>query len=366
MRLSDLITKEQFLNYCSYPIKALSSKNFYFDVLFRMKGFGLLYLLALCVILTIPASVKINHVLEIFLGIELPRIVAMIPPSYVAQDGSFRPLSEDNSYKEIFTTDGTLAVVYNVKDQPLSENAQKAIVELNSKTISVKAPTQKTVVKYTDLVTTGTNFDPLETSNVVDAIFGLAVPFVFVFLLCWFFCILVFNSLVMAVLSKFLFVFVGKIKTSFGNTLRLCSFANTIVGILLLVELILNVKLPFNLIMLLPMVYMILFVRNFRSELEKNGVEEFVRKYTPQGTTIKNYDSESTQTSRRDISDFTDGLDSTTNKGRTTVEDSIENQSDTEQCLGEKNSETSEGSTNAKTNSKSSDNSGDGPGYFAP
>ena len=121
-----------------------------------------------------------------------------------------------------------------------------------------------------------------------------------------------------------------------------------------------------NLIMLLPMVYMILFVRNFRSELEKNGVEEFVRKYTPQGTTIKNYDSESTQTSRRDISDFTDGLDSTTNKGRTTVEDSIENHSDTEQRQEEKNSETSEGSTNAKTNSKSSDNSGDGPGYFAP
>lgn len=361
-----MITKEQFLNYCSYPIKALSSKKFYFDVLFRMKGFGLLYLLFLSVILSIPASVKINHVLEIFRGIELPRIVAMIPPSYVAQDGSFKPLVEDNSYKEIFTTDGTLAVVYNVKDQPLSANAQKAIVELNSKTISVKAPNQKTVVKYTDLVTTGTNFDPLEVSNVVDALFGLAVPFIFIFLLCWFFCILVFNALIMAVLSKFLFVFVGKIKTSFGNTLRLSSFANTIVGLLLLVELILNVKLPFNLVMLLPMVYMILFVRNFRFELEKNGVEEFVRKYTPQGTTIKNYDNESSQPSRRDISDFTDGLDSTTNKGRNPVEDPVENQTDTAEENKELSSETSEGFTNTKTQSKSSDSSGDGPGFFAP
>ena len=114
------------------------------------------------------------------------------------------------------------------------------------------------------------------------------------------------------------------------------------------------------------MVYMILFVRNFRFELEKNGVEEFVRKYTPQGTTIKNYDSESTQTSRRDISDFTDGLDSTTNKGRTPVEDPVENQSDTEQSVEEKKSDTLEGASNTKTQSKSSDNSGDGPGYFAP
>lgn len=331
-----------------------------------MKGFGLLYLLALCVILSVPASIKINHVLEVFRGIELPRIVAMIPPSYVDQDGSFKPLNENNSYKEIFTTDGTMAIVYNVNDLPLSDSAKKAIVELNSKTISIKAPTQKTVVKYTDLVTTGTNFEPLEVSNMVDSVFGLAVPFIFIFLLGWFFCILVFNSLVMAVLSKFLFIFVGKIKTSFGNTLRLSSFANTIVGILLLVELILNVKLPFNLIMLLPMVYMILFVRNFRYELEKNGVEEFVRKYTPQGTTIKNYDSNATQPSRRDISDFTDGLDSTTNKGRTSFEDSIENQSDTEKLTESDYSNKPEGSENSKARTKPSDNSGDGPGFFAP
>ncbi len=360
-----MITKEQFYNYCSYPIKALSSKKFYFDVLFKMKGFGLLYLLVLSLILSVPASFKINHVLDLFRSIELPRIVALIPPSYVAEDGSFKPLSEENSYKEIRTTDGMLAVVYNVRDEALSEEAKKAIVLLNSKTITIKAPTQKTVVRYTDLVATGTNFDPLEMSTVADAVFDLAVPFIFAFLIVWFFCILTFNALVMAVLSKFMFVFIGKIKTSFTNTIRLSSFANTIVGVLLLIELVLNVKLPFNIIMLLPLVYMLMFIRNFRTELEKNGVEEFVRRYTPQGTTIKNYDNDGKESTRRDISDFTDGLNSTTNKSRV-VENENNDVKEVKETSETENSDNKENSSNKKTQSNTTDNSGDGPGFFAP
>ncbi len=362
-----MITKEQFYNYCSYPIKSLSSKKFYFDVLFKMKGLGLAYLLCLSFILAIPASFKINHVLDLFRNIELPRIVAMIPPGYIDQNGSFKALNEEQSYKEIFTSDGLLAVVFNVNDIPLSDSAKKAIVELNSKTVTIKAPTQQTVVRYTDLVTTGTSFDPLEVSAVADAVFSIAVPFIFVFLLFWFFCILVFNALVMAVLSKFLFIFVGKIKTSFGNTLRLSSFANTVVGVMLLIELIINVRLPFNLIMLLPLIYMILFIRNFRAELEKHGVDEFVRRFTPQGTTVKNYDQDGKAQTRKDISDFTDGLDSTTNKSRGSLNSEDKSDLSASKSQEEQSSDNTQSGTGKGSSSKTStDSSGDGPGFFAP
>lgn len=81
-------------------------------------------------------------------------------------------------------------------------------------------------------------------------------------------------------------------KTSFVNVLRMSSFANTIVGVVLAIEFFINIKVSYGLVCLLPMVYMGLFIKVFRSEIENNGIENFVKKFTPEGTRVRNYGSD--------------------------------------------------------------------------
>ena len=236
-----MINKDYLKNYCSYPIKALCSGRFYFDVLFKLKGMGLAYLFIISLVLSIPATFKVNAVLNTFKSIELPSLVASIPPSYLSDNGVLIPKNSSDAYKEIKTSKGMLAIVYNVEDKNVS-SAENPIVELNSRTIAVKSGGKDTVVAYTDLFEKGSDFNPVEAASLVDAVFGVAKTVMYFFIAGWFFFILAFNALVIAVLSKAIFLFVGKMKTSFVNVLRMSSFANTIVGVVLAIEFFINVK----------------------------------------------------------------------------------------------------------------------------
>lgn len=102
-----------------------------------------------------------------------------------------------------------LAIVYNVDDKNIA-NTENPIVELNSKTIAVKSGGKDTVVAYTDLFEKGSDFNPVEAASLVDAVFGVAKTVMYFFIAGWFFFILAFNALVIAVLSKAIFLFVGK------------------------------------------------------------------------------------------------------------------------------------------------------------
>ena len=57
---------QNLLTYLSYPIKAVVSRSFYIDVMFRMKGVGLVYLLILCAALALPACLQVKEVLTKF------------------------------------------------------------------------------------------------------------------------------------------------------------------------------------------------------------------------------------------------------------------------------------------------------------
>ena len=362
-----MITKENLLNYCSYPLRALTSRRFYFDVLFGMKGPGMVYVLILSLILAIPSSLKIQQVMGVFKSIDLPALIAMIPPSYLSDAGVFTAQDPSVTYKEIFTADGNLAIVYNVEDKNISQKGKQPIIELNSTSMSIASPGQRMVITYTDIFAPGTNFDPFLLSTVADNLFNTHIFFILSCLLVWFFCIIAFNALIMAAIAKFLFFFIGKIKTSFVNIVRLSSYANTIVALMLLIEMFLNIPIPFNLIMFLPLVYLLIFMRSFRRELEINGVENFVKKFTPEGTRIKNYSSgENEDSPRRDISEFTDGLDSTTNRMKSGRSDNVPDEepfTETENTdIPEKDSKNS----SDQRPDKSKDNSNDGPGFFAP
>lgn len=354
-RIHQLISKDNLKTYCQYPIKALCSGRFYFDVLFKLKGMGLAYLFIISLVLSIPATIKVNAVLNTFKSIELPSLVASIPPSYLSDDGVLTPKNSSDAYKEIKTSKGMLAIVYNVDDKNIA-STENPIVELNSKTIAVKSGGKDTVVAYTDLFEKGSDFNPVEAASLVDAVFGVAKTVMYFFIAGWFFFILAFNALVIAVLSKAIFLFVGKMKTSFVNVLRMSSFANTIVGVVLAIEFFINIKLSYGLVCLLPMVYMGLFIKVFRSEIENNGIENFVKKFTPEGTRVRNYGSEESN-EKKDLSEYTSGLDSTSN--RKSSEDNIGADANTSI------KDSSQNNNSDKDNGSSDDEKG-GPGFFAP
>ncbi|MGN1281992.1 MAG: DUF1189 family protein [Succinivibrio sp.] len=341
-----MISKERLIVCCLYPVKAIGSKKFYFEVLFKLKGFGIVYLLLLSLLLSLPASIRISGVIETFKSIELPRLIASIPPSYLSENGELTPKNPDETYKELTTQDGILAIIYNVNDIDLKDSSVRPIVELNSRTLTVHTSTQNSVVSYVDLFVPGSDFNPVETSGLVDMVFNVAKTVLYVFISGWFFCILAFNSLIIAFISKAFFLFFGKMKTGFSNILRLSSFANTIVGVVLVVEFFVSVKISFTLVMLLPLIYMFLFIRDFRSELLSRGVEDFVKEYTPEGTKIRNYQTNEAG-SGKDLSEYTQGLDSTSNRAHPDEQNGV-------------------GKDSEDTDTAKDKNSNGGSGYFAP
>lgn len=353
-----MINKDYLKIYCQYPIKALCSGRFYFDVLFKLKGMGIAYLLIISLILSVPATFKVNSVLNIFKNIELPSLVASIPPSYLSDSGVLTPKNAADSYKEIKTSKGVLAIVYNVDDKSVASD-DNPIVELNSRSISVKSGGKDTVIAYADLFEKGSDFNPVEAASMVDAVFSVAKTVMYFFITGWFFFILSFNALVIAFLSKAIFLFVGKMKTSFVNVLRMSSFANTIVGVVLAVEFFVNIRVSYGLVCLLPMIYMGLFIKVFRSEIEKNGIENFVKKFTPEGTKVRNY-GEQSNASKKDLSEYTSGLDSTSNRHSPSDSAPSENQKT------DSSSDYVQKDNDSRENSRSSDNDRGGPGFFAP
>ncbi len=328
-----------------------------------MTGFGFVYLFFLSIFLAVPTSYKIYTMIESYRGVNLPNLVMQLPKCYISEEGLLTPYEEGMSYKEIRTAGGDLAILFNIEDQKY-DSSLKPKVELNSRSLTINAPSQSTVMYYTDIVPVQSNFDPPAIAGSIDAFLNVGMAVIAVFMALWFYFVLLFNSFVMGLICKLMFVLVGKIKTSFFNTVRLCAYANTIVGVIMALEIILNIQLNFNYIMFLPLVYMLMFIRSFRQELEHYGVEAFVEKYTPKGTKIKNRGENSENKPARDISDFTDGLDSTTNKNRMNKEESSSAPESTPEDASAQEPH-SESNASVK-NDQDQNNKNSGSGYFAP
>lgn len=307
------ISKTTLIEFLKSPLYALCSIRFYFAVLFKLKGTGLLYLIFLSALVAIPATFKVNSIINNFKQMELPNLIAKIPPSYLNENGRLICKDEATSYKEIYTSDGLLAILYNVNDEKVDlVNGQKPIVQIASTSLKVTSITgQYNQLNYLDFFVPNSDFNPVEGARLAEAVIDLAKVFVYFFLLVWFFSVLVLNTLLLCVFAKLLFALVGRMNTNFVNTLRLCAYSTTIVAIFILAEFFVQIKLPFSYLMLAPLIYLTLFIKKFRSELNLKGVEDFVKAYAPEGTAVKNYQKPQ---SKADISEYVDGLDSTSNK----------------------------------------------------
>ena len=127
--------------------------------------------------------------------------------------------------------------------------------------------------------------------------------------------------------------------------------------------------------MLLPLIYLVLFIIDFRREIEAHGVENFVARFTPEGTKVRNLDANgneiksSVNSSKPDISEYTQGLDSTSNRASQDNRENADNQSEVEDNTDKQNlSENADNNLDTKNNNLGKDNKDkdNGPGFFAP
>ncbi|MCR5084589.1 MAG: hypothetical protein K6A65_03695, partial [Succinivibrionaceae bacterium] len=77
----------RFLRALALPVLALLSPRFYLAVLFSMRGVGFLYLSLLCVALSLPCALRVSSALSALAALELPRLVAQLPPSALNAQG---------------------------------------------------------------------------------------------------------------------------------------------------------------------------------------------------------------------------------------------------------------------------------------
>ena len=261
------------------PLKAMTSRDFYFGVLFRMKGTGFLYLFLLCVVLAIPATWRTASVMHYFKSLGLPRLVAQIPPSYLDASGTLAPQGGGSSYAEIKNAQGEVVMVYNTDGKALSGAAADAPIEFGAKDMVIHNFKGGISLPYIGLFPTDTSFQPVQSAQALEGVLGASTQLIWSVLLLSMYMFLVFNALISACLSRFMMVFIFRIKAEFGATLRLCSYANTLVAFIMLAQFFVFLPMSYTVMALVPLVYVALFCQKFRAELAKDGINGFARRH---------------------------------------------------------------------------------------
>lgn len=261
------------------PLKAMTSRDFYFGVLFRMKGTGFLYLFLLCVVLAIPATWRTASVMHYFKSLGLPRLVAQIPPSYLDASGTLAPQGGGSSYAEIKNAQGEVVMVYNTDGKALSGAAADAPIEFGAKDMVIHNFKGGISLPYIGLFPTDTSFQPVQSAQALEGVLGASTQLIWSVLLLSMYMFLVFNALISACLSRFMMVFIFRIKAGFGATLRLCSYANTLVAFIMLAQFFVFLPMSYTVMALVPLVYVALFCQKFRAELAKDGINAFARRH---------------------------------------------------------------------------------------
>ena len=290
-----------FINFISSPIRALYSVSFYFEVLFKKRGQGILFLLYLAILVSIPSTIKLCSTISFHLENNVIYVANQIPKTYLDRTGTLRTFDKNESFKQIYTEDGVLAVVFNIEDR-MYESQIEPIIEFNSKTFRLNYA-KGTVLRYVDALGPKGSLNDLLEPYTLKSFADMANAFAFLFYALAAFVMLGLNVVLTAALSNFLFTIVGKIKTSFGNLLRLSCYANTICAVVMTLQILFNVTFSYLVMMLLPMIYMILFVKTFHNELVNHGIEGFIKQHDLKNAKVvsKKYDSNGNLESSEDL-----------------------------------------------------------------
>jgi hypothetical protein len=273
--MPNISESSSWLQKLTYPLKALYSRDFYTQVLTKMRGIGFVYLLLLSAAIAAPASLQVSEILQRFQSLELATLVGQLPPSYLNEQGRLSPNEASDSYKLLYNSKGKPSIIYNTDDKVLTGEALQAPIELNSQSITLKTQEGSQTIPYNSLFEVDSSFSPLSAAQALDTAFSSSFATIWSVVTIWFLSILLFNTLLTALLSKFLFVILSGISLKFVSFMRFCAFGNTVVAILLLAQYYVNLHISYSVMSMLPLIYTFVVAREYRSKLKELGPDGF-------------------------------------------------------------------------------------------
>lgn len=248
---------QNLLTYLSYPIKAVVSRSFYIDVMFKMKGVGLVYLLILCAALALPACLQVKEVLTKFKALDLPSVVAQIPASTISPQGVLEPINpNDADPLLIYNTKGEAVMFYNLENVEVKGVTEHPPIIITSHAAIIRTGEGSINVPWTSIYgNNGAQFEPLEAAGVLEQAFSASYFSIWVVVTLWFLSSLAFVVLVAASLTKVFSIMIAKTRVNFVLALRVNAFATTLIGFFTLVQFYVNFSLSFIVMCMVPIVY---------------------------------------------------------------------------------------------------------------
>ncbi|MBQ9274289.1 MAG: DUF1189 family protein [Succinivibrio sp.] len=261
------------------PLQALYSRRFYIDVLLRLRGSGLKYLILLCVVLAVPVALRSMTALSLLKSLEIPALIGQIPQSYLSQSGVLTPNDSAQSFKELKNSQGRVVMIYNSEDAALDEDQSQAAVILNSRSFTVRGTSGRNEFPYSALFRTGSTFEPYAAATLLDSVLNMSFMGMWGVLTMWLFAVLTFNALISALCGRLLMLLMLRMRVNFGGVFRLCAYASTLPGLIMVAQTYVFVQVPYAFLLLLPCIYVLMFMAGFKKELGMLGVAGFKAKY---------------------------------------------------------------------------------------
>lgn len=258
------------------PFLALGSRKFYMHALFNMGGVGLKYLIIMCLVLALPTTYKVLGIVELIKSYELTRLMAQIPPSYIDASGV---LSSKNGegLKLIRNSADEIIVVYNPQDEPLPTDPQvaEAPILMTSHALIIRSRGSANTISWDTIFEKGANFEPLQTAKTFDDACNAPAYAFYLGSFLYLFGMVIVNTLICAAIGRIIIMVFNRIRISFGACLRVASFANTVVMVLLTLQFFINLPLTMTVMVILPLLYMIMLGRMMRVKVDQEGFDAF-------------------------------------------------------------------------------------------
>lgn len=292
----------RYLSYVLMPVRAVLSQRFYFDVLFKLKGVGLLYLMVLCAVLAVPGTYQVKQALNKLQSWELSTIVAKLPPSYISPEGTLSPNNPQDGMRPLIVRNshGSAVLAYNLNGDPLNADAVldperpagsslstepiEVPISLTANNLILNTVDGPIAVPWTAVYgETGGSFEPLATAQVFDAAFRSSYFALWGMVSIWLLSIIGLVVLVAACLLKPLASLALKLKISFATALRLNAYGSTLVALLLLLQFFYNYSLSYMTLCLIPLLYSGMLMMQVRKHLKhaKDNIELALNVHNP-------------------------------------------------------------------------------------
>ena len=275
----------KILEYLSWPFLALFSRRFYYDVLIKMRGAGLRYLLLFSLALALPASFQVKEILNRFKTLELSTVVAQIPASNISPEGVLTPADPANTEPFLIkNSSGEVVMAWNLENKridgepihvPITIASHAAIIDTTDGTISVP---------WTSLYgSSGAQFEPLAAAQVLDEAFNASIILVWLVVGVRILFSMTFVVLAAAILTRVFMPVVVRVRVPFTVVLRLNAYASSVVGFFMLAQFFLNMSVSYLLLCAVPAVYCLSFLGNVRRVLDNsvNSVDYALNRNNP-------------------------------------------------------------------------------------